>query len=294
MGENKEDYLGLFSVDFNKSSGLNSEIYHSSINIPNFSISKITESKFHFLCEECLNIPEITFFTNNKIKYKCQCKQLELTKEKIYEIYDSLLYSGKGNENINKLKCNEHQKEFFAFCMVCKKNICNKCLENCNKHNIKVLKSDINIYKKIIYINEKLKEKNSISATFESSDTENNNNSCCKSIEMSSSKKKSEIDNKNENNKSNSEDNNFIVEKKNTNEINKEEFMKNMKEANEKMNKEEEEENYFYLISIIIDDYQNYPNYAHYKTISKLEKFISFYFHDYNFEIRKIYIFLFS
>ena len=59
------------------------------------------------------------------------------------------------------------------------------------------------------------------------------------------------------------------------------------------INNEELDENDFYLInllSIILDDSQNYPNFSHIKTISNIEKFVILYFKKYN-EIKLKYEF---
>ena len=50
-------------------------------------------------------------------------------------------------------------------------------------------------------------------------------------------------------------------------------------------NGEELDENEFFLmnlLTIILDDSQNYPNFSHIKTISNVEKFIILYFNQYN------------
>ena len=248
------------------------------------SISKISKSKFaqnyHFLCKECGEVPKIEFFAKNKIKFKCEtCKE---SKElSIKEVYDFLYYS-EGIEPINKLRCSLHPDEKFIFyCKTCNKNLCPKCVEECLKNHEKqiislALESDI-MYKKE-YIKEKIKEKEESFIKDEISlNSDEKSNTICY-----------EYASKSQNSNNILKDEYFLVIQKKDNIKNninnnesREEIINIMNEIN---NDELHDEEYYYinLFTIIIYDYENYPNHNHFDTIFSIEKFVLLSLGDYN------------
>ena len=274
---------------------LNSDIY--SQHISDLSFSNISKSKFaehyHFLCKFCDEVPIIKFVKKNKIIYKCKCKKsprLLLIKD----IFDYLLYSDEINFDSSKLKCADHEDEKYIFyCEECKKNICYKCaIINCSEHNnrIKTLALDRKTINKSKYIIQKLEEikKYTNEDDLKSEDFEKGYISTYKLFPKkyitNLTEKNCEYDDINENKISN-EDNNLIITKvKNNieNDIDKEEMFKIMNDNNDFEKNEEEEYYSLNLLSIIIDDYKNYPNYNHIETISNVEKYISLSLGDYN------------
>ena len=276
----------LFEENTKSNHSFNSDIYFQ--HMLNLSFSNISKSKFaehyHFLCKKCNEVPVIKFIKKNKIKYKCKCKESPRVLL-IKDIFDYLLYSEEIDTDQIKLKCNEHKEEKYIFyCDKCKKNICNKCIENCIEHEnrIKALLLDRNTINRSKYIIKKIEEENSnnLEDEIKSEELEDNNISTFKIIPKKSSNNNN---NNNENNISN-DDNYYVLlkEKKEINEEIKEEDMINI--INDNNNDEINDEEYYSLnlFSIIIDDYKNYPNYNHIETISNLEKYISFSFGDYN------------
>ena len=257
------------------------------------SISKISKSNFakhyHFLCKECDEVPKIEFFSNNKIKYKCDiCK--EYKELSVKEVYD-LLYYSEGIEPINKLRCRLHPYEKYIFyCKTCKKNRCSKC-EKCLKNHKKEIISlslESDIVSKKDYIIEKIKEKKESFANDEisfNSDKEEDSNIIHYVYESKS---------KNSNNILGNEFY-LVIQKKDdiNNKINnderREEFINIMNDMNnDELN--DEEYNYLNLFTIILYDYETHPNYNHIDTILNIEKFILLSLRDYN-EIKLKYEF---
>jgi len=251
------------------------------------SISKISKSKFaqnfHFLCKECGEVPKIEFFSKNRIKFICKiCKE---SKELlIKEVYDFLYYS-EGLEPINKLRCSLHSDEKFIFyCKTCDKNLCPKCVEECLKNHENqiislALESDI-MYKKE-YIKEKIKEKKESFANDEISFNYDKGEDSSNSIHY-------EYVSKSQNSNNILKDEFCLVRKKKddiNNNINnnesREEIINIMNEIN---NDELHDEEYYYinLFTIIIYDYENYPNHKHFDTIFNIEKFFLLSLGDYN------------
>ena len=228
----------------------------------------------------------IKFIKKNKLKYFCECKE----SPSIFlmnKIYDYLYFSEEKNIKINELYCNIHNDEKYIFyCEKCKKNLCNNCVENCLEHEnkIKVL-TDKNAIKKCNYISNKIneEEKNYNDKNEKSLDFGNEHIHCKKLV-----KKKNKVNtntnssfNNNENVKSN-EDSFFIIEDEEDNisfintKEEKEEFINIINTDNIEKNNPKN------IFTIIFDDYKNYPNFNHIKTISNLEKYFIFYYSDYN------------
>lgn len=94
------------------------------------NISKISKSdfgeNFHFLCKKCHHIPKLKFYLDNKINYKCECKEGDFS---IKEIFSLLLNSEDSIEISEILLCNLHPNEKYLFyCQKCKKKFCIQCL----------------------------------------------------------------------------------------------------------------------------------------------------------------------
>ena len=157
-------------------------------------------------------------------------------------------------------------KNLYFFVKYVRKNLCNKCLDNCMEHKngIKNLVYDIDTINKFNYINEKIKGKNQVlideDNNFLNFEDEEINEEKYKLIHMS--------------------DNKYFAQKLNkdinTNIENKEDFNKILDEHNN--SKILEEEYYFInLFTIILYDYQKFPNKNHIETISNIEKFAILY-----------------
>ena len=273
----------------------NSNIY--SEHILSLSLSNISKSKFaehyHFLCRFCNEVPVIKFVKRNKIKYECKCEIESPRILLIKDIFNYLLYSDKIDIDLSKLKCINHKDEKYIFyCEKCKKNICYKCFEDCIEHEkkIKTIAFDRKTINKSKYIIEKLEEQNKydiydddINSDFLEEDNISNYKLLPQNHKTNFIEKISEYNNNNENNISNG-DNYLIItkeENKIKNDINEEELLKTINDIN-KFENNKEEDYTSDLISIIVDDYKNYPNYNHIETISNLEKYISLSFDDYN------------
>ena len=249
---------------------------------------------YHLLCKTCETIPKLRFLKNKKIKYKCDCKDLLI--EDINKIYDYLDYSEIIDiENI-KLKCKNHPDEKYClYCKKCKINLCYKCAINCIEHmeEIKIFPLDKNIRNKRDYIIEKIKDKNQtyiddedhkLNKNYITEDEDDNYNKIFKLP-----KKIDLIKNDDDNidNDISEEEINLISKKINkniiTNETKKEIKNELINIINEDNIDDLMDEEYYLinLISIIVDDFQNYPNYELNKIISNLEKFIFLYYGNY-------------
>ena len=243
------------------------------------SMSSISQTEnspydnYHFLCKNCKkNIPALKFYSNNKIKFICDCKQENIL---IQNIFDYLYYSVE--KDIKELKCQHHSDEKYIFyCHTCEKNICRKCTIKHIGHKIEYLKFDkkaINKSKYIIEKEEKTKNFDDIVIDIESEDN--------------SSKERIIDETDSENNII--ENNNFDKIKQSI--IIKEQLKTNLdnKEKNEIINIINNNEQLLdknnlikKFIKTILDDFDDYPNYKHIEIISNLEKFAVFNFKDYN------------
>ena len=263
-------------------------------------IETISKTKFakhyHLLCKKCSTIPKLRFLKNKKIKYKCECADLLI--DDIYKIYNYLEYSEIiDNIDNNKLKCQNHSDEKYClYCTKCGINLCYKCANRCIEHmdKISIFPLDKQIINKRDYIIEKIKDKNQTYIDDEDHKlnknftTEDEYINCNKIIILQ--KKNNLIGNDEENNIDNykSEEDEYFISKKIKNDIISNETKEEIK--NELINITEEDniddlmdEEYYLinLISIIVDDFQNYPNYELNNIISNLEKFIFLYYGNY-------------
>ena len=250
------------------------------------SVSKISKSKFaqnyHFLCKECGEVPKIEFFSKKKIKFKCDtCKESkELSIKKVYDF----LYYSEGIEPINKLRCSLHPYEkFIYYCKTCKENLCLKCFEDCFKnHKKKIIffASESDIVNKKDYIIEKIKEKKESFTNDEISFNSDN--------EEDSNTIHYEYASRSQNSNNILTDEHCLVMQKedniNNNIINNENGEEFINIINDINNDELHDEEYYYinLFTIILYDYENYPNYYHIYTILNIEKFILLSLRDYN------------
>ena len=169
-----------------------------------------------------------------------------------------------------------HPEEKYNFyCKKCERNICFKCSKDCIEHENEIDKLiNINIINKYNFIHEKIKEKKGHSINDENNDLskfdyESEDNNTLNKIKLV---------------KTNNEGYLIIIKEdnKNINKINsKKEDLINIDNIN---NNEESSEKEFYLdlFIIVLYDYYNYPNYNHFQTISNIEKFIIFYYGEYN------------
>ena len=260
------------------------------------TISKTNFAKhYHLLCKTCETIPKIRFFKNKKIKYKCDCGDLLIND--IHKIYDYLDYSEIIDiENI-KLKCKNHPDEKYClYCTKCQINLCYKCANNCIEHidKIKIFPLDKNIINKRDYIIEKIKDKNQTYIDDEDHKlnknytTEDEDDNCNKFFKLQKKINLKENDDDNIDNDDISEEDIYLISKKiNKNIITnkaKKEIKSELINIMNEDNIDDLMDGEYYLInliSIIVDDFQNYPNYELNKIISNLEKFIFLYYGNY-------------
>ena len=279
--------IDLFQYEEEKDHSFNSKKY--SKDILDLSNSKISKTKFaehyHYICKICFSIPIIKFIKRNKIKFTCKCKYSprELL---IKDIFDILSYSDEIEIDTIKLKCSSHLGEkYIYYCEECKKDICIKCLNNCIKHEnrIKPLAFDRNTIIKSKYIIDKINEKNKtiFEDDINSIELEEDDFVPNRKIQLKKYIQENSENEDNENDHFNEGHYNIIESSNIKNEVNEKELINIFKENN---NDEINEEVYYSLnlFSIIIDDYQNYPNYNHIETISNIEKYANLCFSDYN------------
>ena len=274
----------------NNNSNLYQSFYQEKSNILN--LSKISKSKFaahyHFLCKICNRVPIIRFYKKDKIIYICECigSPREL---KIKDIFSHLLYSKNIEIEEEKLKCDFHPDEKYnIYCFKCKKNKCSKCASiDCidHKDKIKYLTMDKNINNKCRYIHEKIKEKNHnyIDDNFCEFELDNENDddiSEHKFIAEETNTNFNQIDSVcnliNTESKASNKDQYFFIQKENSNIINNNEKEEIINIMNNNNNDElyDNECCYLDIFSIVIDDFQNYPNFNHFENISNIEQFI--------------------
>ena len=263
-------------------------------------LSEISKSKFsepfHIYCTECNRVPVIKFISKNKVKLICECT--ESPKESSYEgCFKYLYHSDKIDIEEEKLKCFFHPEEKYAYyCQICKKNICFKCVNDCIEHKdeIKNLALDKNTIDKKKYIWELIKEKNKFYIDNVEFENDYDGNYSKYKLVYKNINPKDANDNQNNNiNNDISINEGKLICQKIENNINTEEIKHEIINIMNDINNEELDTNEYFLInllSIILDDSQNYPNINHIKTISNAEKFTTLYFNDYN-EIKLKYEF---
>ena len=251
-------------------------------------------SGYHFICKECKEIPKIFCFKKDTIKLNCSCK-ISPKEISIKNIFDHLIDSGDDNNMPENFLCKVHKNEKNIFyCKKCELNCCNKCINDCveDKHEIIVLKFNIKTIHSINYIFQKIKEKK-LNYFGGSKST---------SLFLENDQSNSQINQNNPNDKNN-------IKKININENNNDNFnkndIKNKTDNNFKKNTDNEiisfeiknddsidEDYYFDLFSIIINDFNNYPNSNNIKNISSIENYIKYYYDKFkeiklNYQIEK-------
>ena len=245
-------------------------------------IETIQKTKFaehyHLLCKICEQIPKIRFLKNKKIAYKCGCKDIII--DDIRKIYEYLDFSDITDIDNIKLKCQYHADEKCClYCTQCEKNLCYKCANGCINHQdkISIFPLDKKIINKRSYIIEKIKDKNQTYI-----DDENNTlNKNYFNTEEDSCDNKDLIGNdteiNNDNDKSDEDEDDCLIIKKINNNIINDEAKDEIKNIINKNNNDELLNEEYYLINlftIIVDDFQNYPNKELNLIIDNLEKFI--------------------
>ena len=295
--------LSEFYEEPNRIPGINSDIY--SFDIFALTLSDIKKGEFaqhyHFVCKLCKDIPIIKFIRRNRIQYKCKCKECKDSPKElsIKDIYDYIQYTEQIGIEANELKCKEHENEKYVYyCENCKKNLCNKCIENCFEHEkkIKPLTLDRNTYEKSQYIidiinKEKEKFQNSINSGKSNFNLDDDNikgykliidkddNVDIKRVYLEENKNNIFNDSK----KLKSDNNIPPLELNNISCINNDEESEIINNINEINDDDMSEQEYIInLFSIIIDDYKNYPNFNLTETISNIGKYASLIFDDYN------------
>ena len=267
----------------------NSEIHSLfSLNISAISNNPLLKN-LHFICNKCNEIPELVFYKINTIKLLCGCDESLKREVNIKEFYKYLSYLNEEKDITQKLKCKIHEEKYNYFCKKCKKNLCNKCCYDCirqeHQNYIIIFYFDTKTIDKSKYIIKQIEEKsNFIDAinfekTFQTkkinlADDDNDN--------------KEEFLNNNIININNYIDDVYINENKDknensTNNIISLDLIENSKEIIE-------EENYLQLFSIILKDYNYYPNFYHIKNITKIKDYINYFYDKFN-EMEIIYKF---
>ena len=220
---------------------------------------------YHFLCNTCKHVPIMEFSSKGKISYSsCLCDE-KYNNISIYKIYD-YLYNIQENEEDDSgteyLKCCLHKEKFSFYCKTKNRDFCLLC-ENCIEHN-----SHIEFGKDDRYIEEKLNYiKKQINNQYENKISENKTNHI--NNNDTNYKNQKNIENNNEKGKHENTTNNIksdIINIKNEGDF----------------GIYEGERNFINLFKIIINDYENYPNYNLLKTIENLERFATLYFIDSN------------
>ena len=228
---------------------------------------------YSFFCKKCERVPdEFNISTKGKISYICgkgeenEKVHKDLT---IKELYDNLFYSKDIDSRNEKLKCFFHNEKFIYYCKKCKQNFCFQCSKDCSNHRNELLRfglDDTDIKEKIDYIKEKIKNKDKIKTNIINFVKEN----IIKTISQDNTENEElEYD-------ENIIETNEIMKNKNNDEI------INIKNESNFGIYDEDEFNYINLFKIIINNYENFPNFELLKTISNIERFASLYFIDYN------------
>ena len=240
----------------------------------NYSNVSVTSSKeienqfylnYHFLCNKCKHVPIMDFSKKGKISYSsclCQNSYYNLSIEQIFDYLYKIKKDEESEEEesgTESLKCEIHNEKFSFYCKELKTNFCLQC-DNCSEqHNshIEFGKDDRHIKEKLDYIKNQINNADEIK-TNEIKLIEGNQN------DIFGLKIDNNIDNNEQENENNIYDD--ILNIKN--------------ESN--FHIYESERNFINLFKIIINDYENYPNYNLLKTIKNLERFASIYFVDIN------------
>ena len=290
-------FLDLNTFD-NENSSKYSKFYQESL--LNFSnISTLVKSDFaryyHFLCKRCKLIPGIKLKKNNKIQFICDCGKLELH---IKQVFEKKLFNEKKTDldiDFSKiLKCSAHPNEkYILYCKKCQLNRCPICAEECfdnHKNKIKFFVSDKKTNDKRKYIYEKILEKNQsyISEKKEISlgSEESNNKTVIKLIPkelISINNNENDSEDNIENDNSNDDSEHLIFQKQSKNNLLNNKEKEDINKVMDNVNDDCDEEFYYInLFSTILDDCQNYPNNIYEQIISEVEKFVVYYFEDYN------------
>ena len=274
--------------DYNNINNINNseQLYDINQDPLNFSnISVLSKSKFaqhyHFLCKYCERVPTIEFNNNNKIKYICECKDSPRDLD-IKDIYNYLYYFDELDLGIENMKCYLHSKEYGYYCEECGKNKCPQCFSGCNAHQNKIISlllKNYTIYK-YYYIYKKIKDKNQNYIDIENNSLNNYKELENKLINIQNNLNDSYYD---ENQKL-IEDSEIIINNEKDDKINNEEKDEIIITFENNKNDEIYDNDYYYinLFTVILNDYINFPNIKLVKTISNIEIFLIFSFHDYN------------
>ena len=262
----------------NEDNGLNKT--PSFINISNESSNPVMEPKsvefykyYSFFCIECEIVPdELNISTKGKISYICN-KGTEDEKEhkdlSIKEIYNNLYYSKDIDSKNKKLKCLIHKEKYVYYCKKCKRNFCFQCSKNCSNHENELVMfgiHDTDAKEKSNYIKEKIENKDKIKTNIINFASEN----------IVITNLQDDIQNEELECEENIIETNESINNKNNDEI------INIKNESNFGIYDGDEYNYINLFKIIINEYENFPNYKLIKTISNIERFASLYFIDSN------------
>ena len=195
------------------------------------------------------------------------------------------------------------EEKYSLYCENCRKNLCNKCVDGCidHKDKIRVILLDKKTFNSYKYIIEKIESKNqSYLAEDNNIDFEDEDDDSISSYELIKKRDYSNIQQNdsniihNENKIQNKNDNKVIqkinIKKRKIGEESKGEIINIINENNNEKLFDDEYYN-INLLTIILDDYKNYPNFNHIETISNVEIFVMFDSGDYN-EINLNYVFL--
>ena len=272
------------------------DISQDSLGLSEISKSKFSEP-YHIYCTKCKRVQVVNFISKNEVKLICECKG----PSKVFQIKDCFKYLYKSNKidtEDENLKCFFHPDEKYGYyCEICKRNLCSKCVDDDIEHKdkIKIFALDNNTIYKRRYIYDLIKEKNQF--YIDNVEFENDDESDVSKYKLVYKKNNNPKDKEGEQNDSMSNDESIdegkLIMKKVENDINTDETkLQIINIMNDNNNEELDENEYFLmnLLSIILDDSQNYPNFNHIETISNVEKFIILYFKQYN-EIKLKYEF---
>ena len=252
---------------------MTSSIYDSSSN-SNEKIQKIfgnlssidykdSINNIHYICQKCFEFPNLVIVDNENIKLICQSEECKENSKKIIPLkdaYQRMTYiEPKKCEEIFKCKYHKDEK-YIYYCENCG-NKCRKCYQDCydKKHNLFDLNKDILTRKHKDYILKKIRQRekdfiNNQKDDFTGKEEENNNNFLF--IEESYR---------------------FVFQNEDGQNLIKEKCDDDSCEKICREKKEEQlEKELFKIIYIIINDYNNYPNYTHIQNLSYIEKYINY------------------
>ena len=106
----------------------------------------------HFLCNKCYKAPKLQIDENNE-NFIVQCHQKDngKTYTNIQNLKLNYIYE---NDDIEILKCQEHQKNFKDYCQICRQNYCEDC-KKCTHKTVNIdnknLENEINQLKNIFF-----------------------------------------------------------------------------------------------------------------------------------------------